>query len=63
MATADPAISKSYTPMMMAMATSQGTLTPGGDGPANAIAIMMALIAGVLAIGYALVERKVNENE
>lgn len=62
MSTADPAIGKSYTPMMMAMATSQGTLTPGGDGPANAIAIMMALIAGVLAIAYALVERQVNRN-
>ncbi|OZG68033.1 carbohydrate ABC transporter permease [Bifidobacterium eulemuris] len=60
MQTADPGISKSYTPMMMAMNTSQGTLTPGGDGPASAIAIVMALIAGVLAMAYALVERKVN---
>ena len=47
--------------MMMAMNTSQGTLTPSGDGPASAVAIMMALIAGVLAMAYALVERKVNE--
>ena len=46
--------------MMMALNTSQGTLTPGGDGPASAIAIVMALIAGVLATIYALVERKVN---
>ena len=61
MQTADPGISKTYTPMMMAMNTSQGTLTPGGDGPASAIAIFMALIAGILAILYALVERKVNE--
>ncbi|KFJ08217.1 carbohydrate ABC transporter permease [Bifidobacterium tsurumiense] len=60
MQTADPGISKSYTPMMMALNTSQGTLTPGGDGPASAIAIVMALIAGVLATIYALVERKVN---
>lgn len=61
MQTADPGISKSFTPMMMAMNTSQGTLTPSGDGPASAVAIMMALIAGVLAMAYALVERKVNE--
>ncbi len=39
----------------------QGTLTPGGDGPASAVAIVMALIAGVLAMIYALVERKANE--
>ena len=61
MQTADPGISKSFTPMMMAMNTSQGTLTPSGDGPASAVAIMMALIAGMLAMAYALVERKVNE--
>ncbi|WP_055427778.1 carbohydrate ABC transporter permease [Bifidobacterium aesculapii] len=61
MAISDPSISKSYTPMMMALNTSQGTLTPGGDGPASAIAIVMALIAGVLAAVYALVERKVND--
>ena len=61
MQTADPGISKTYTPMMMAMNTSQGTLTPGGGGPASAVAIVMALIAGVLAMIYALVERKANE--
>lgn len=61
MAISDPSISKSYTPMMMALNTSQGTLTPGGDGPASAIAIVMALIAGVLAAVYTLVERKVND--
>nr|WP_241222807.1 sugar ABC transporter permease [Bifidobacterium samirii] len=60
MSNADPGISKSYTPMMMALNTSQGTLTPGGDGPASAIAIVMALIAGILAAIYAIVERKVN---
>lgn len=61
MQTMDQGISKSYTPMMMALNTSQGSLTPGGDGPASAIAIVMALIAGVLAIGYAFAESKVNE--
>ena len=58
---ADPGISKSYTPMMMALNTSQGTITPGGDGPASAIAILMAIIAGILAMIYILAERKVNE--
>lgn len=61
MSTADPGISTSYTPMMMAMNTSRSTITPSGDGPASAIAIMMALIAGVLALGYALIERKVSK--
>lgn len=61
MQTSDPGISKSYTPMMMAMNTSQGTITPSGDGPANAIAIVMALIAGILAMIYAFAERKVNQ--
>ena len=61
MSIADPGISKSYTPMMMALNTSRGTLTPSGDGPASAIAIVMALIAGILAAIYAIVERKVNE--
>lgn len=61
MSTADPGIPKSYTPMMMAMYTSRGSITPSGDGPASAIAIAMAVIAGVLAMVYALVERKVSE--
>ncbi|MBT1172244.1 sugar ABC transporter permease [Bifidobacterium sp. MA2] len=61
MSVSDPSISKSFTPMMMALYTSRGTLTPSGDGPASAIAIVMALIAGVLAALYALAERKVNE--
>lgn len=62
MQTADPGISNSFTPMMMAMNTSRGTLTPKGNGPASAIAIVMALIAGVLACLYAYIERKVNES-
>lgn len=52
---------KSYTPMMMAYNTMMGTLTPGGDGPASAISIVMALIAGLLAIAYAFIERKVSK--
>ena len=49
----------SYTPMMMALNTAKKTLTPGGDGPASAIAIVMALIAGILAVLYFLIDRKV----
>ncbi|KFI64180.1 carbohydrate ABC transporter permease [Bifidobacterium cuniculi] len=62
MQTADPGISYSYTPMMMAFNTSRGFLTPKGDGPASAIAIVMAVIAGLLAMAYAFVERKVSES-
>lgn len=58
---ADSTIPGTYTPMMMVLNTSRRTLTPGGDGPASAIAIVMAIIAGLLALGYAVIERKVND--
>lgn len=54
---------KAYTPMMMAYNTTMGTLTPSGDGPGSAVAIVMALIAGVLAVGYFFVDRKVAGND
>ena len=47
-----------YTPMMMAYNTMMGSITPSGAGPASAISILMALVAGVLAVIYALVQRK-----
>lgn len=47
-----------YTPMMMAYNTMMGGLSPSGDGPASAISILMALIAGVLAVVYALLQKK-----
>lgn len=47
-----------YTPMMMAYNTMMGRMTPSGAGPASAVSIMMALIAGVLAVIYALAQRK-----
>lgn len=50
-----------YTPMMMAYNTMIGTISPSGNGPASAISIVMALIAGSLAVAYALIERKVNK--
>lgn len=50
-----------YTPMMMAYNTMIGQITPSGDGPAAATSIVMAVIAGVLAVAYALIEKKVND--
>ena len=47
-----------YTPMMMAYNTAMGQISPSGSGPASAISILMALVAGVLAVIYALVQRK-----
>jgi len=47
-----------YTPMMMAYNTMMGAITPSGAGPPSAISILMALVAGVLAVLYALVQRK-----
>lgn len=61
MQTADPGISNSFTPMMMALNTMKGSLTPQGPGPASAISIVMALIAGVLAVGYFMMERKISK--
>lgn len=63
METANPWMGKDYTPMMMAYNTMMGTITPAGDGPASAISIVMALIAGALAIVYALLQRKVSTGE
>lgn len=50
-----------YVPMMMAYNTMMGSLSPSGDGPASAVSIVMAVIAGVLAVVYALVDRKVSK--
>lgn len=47
-----------FTPMMMAYNTMMGAITPSGAGPASAISILMALVAGALAVIYALVQRK-----
>ncbi|MBV7362932.1 sugar ABC transporter permease [Actinomycetaceae bacterium TAE3-ERU4] len=51
-------MSKSYTPMMMAYNSMMGTISPSGPGPANAVSLMMALVAGLLAFLYVLVQRK-----
>lgn len=58
MSTSQSWMGASYTPMMMAYNTMMGEISPSGDGPASAVSIVMAVIAGILALLYALVERK-----
>ena len=59
MRAANPWMSADYMPMLMAYNTLMGNLSPSGNGPASAISIVMALIAGVLAVLYFLLQRKV----
>ncbi|WP_431806558.1 carbohydrate ABC transporter permease [Microbacterium paraoxydans] len=49
---------KDFTPMMLTYNTMMGELSPSGSGPASAYSLLMALIAGVLAIAYALLQRR-----
>lgn len=60
MASANSWMGEGYTPMMYAYNTMMGHFTPGGDGPASAISVVMAVIAGVLAAVYAFAQRKVD---
>lgn len=59
MAKAAPWMDGDYTPMMMAYNTMMGGISPSGDGPASAVSIMMALIAGILALGYVFVQKRI----
>lgn len=59
--TVNPWMGKDYTPMMMSYNTMMGTISPSGDGPASAISIVMAVIAGLLAVIYAMVQRRFNK--
>lgn len=59
METVNPWMGNAYTPMMMAYNTMMGTLSPQGAGPASAVALMMAVVAGSLALAYVLVQRRV----
>ncbi|WP_157773506.1 carbohydrate ABC transporter permease [Brachybacterium vulturis] len=48
-----------YTPMMMAYNTAiGGQISPSGVGPASAISLVMAVLAGLLALVYILVQRR-----
>lgn len=58
MATANQWMGNDYMPMQFAYNTMMGGISPSGDGPASAISIVMALIAGTLAIVYSLLQRK-----
>ncbi|MEV8170420.1 sugar ABC transporter permease [Microbacterium sp. NPDC077486] len=49
---------KDFTPMMLTYNTMMGELSPSGSGPASAYSLLMAGIAGVLAIVYALLQRR-----
>lgn len=49
---------KDFTPMMLTYNSMMGELTPSGSGPASAYSLLMALVAGVLAIIYALLQRR-----
>ena len=53
---------KDYMPMQMAYASLMGQITPSGAGPASAISILMALVAGVLAVIYAISQRRLNND-
>lgn len=59
METVNPWMGKDYTPMMLSYNTMMGTLSPSGDGPASAVSIVMATIAGCMAAVYAVIQRKV----
>ncbi|AZA12590.1 carbohydrate ABC transporter permease [Corynebacterium choanae] len=56
------ALPSDYMPMLMALAIKNNQVTVGGvsgAGPAAAVSLVMAIIAGVLALLYALIQRKV----
>lgn len=58
MQTANSWMGKDYTPMMLTYNSMMGEISPSGSGPASAYSLLMALIAGVLAIVYALLQRR-----
>lgn len=47
-----------YTPMMLAYNSLMGQVTPSGSGPASALSLLMAVIAGALAGIYAFAQRR-----
>ena len=59
MRTANPWMGMDFTPMMMAYNSMMGGLSPSGPGPASAISITMAVIAGAMAVVYAILQRRV----
>lgn len=47
-----------YTPMMLTYNSLMGTVSPSGSGMASAYSLLMAVIAGGLAVVYALLQRR-----
>lgn len=47
-----------YTPMMLTYNSMMGEISPSGSGPASAYSLLMAVIAGALAVVYSFVQRK-----
>lgn len=58
METANPWMGKAFTPMMLTYNSLLGAVSPSGTGIASAYSVLMAVIAGVLTIVYALLQRK-----
>ncbi|MCR2812364.1 sugar ABC transporter permease [Microbacterium sp. zg.Y1090] len=54
----NPWMGKGYTPMMLTYNSLLGAVSPSGTGVASAYSLLMAVIAGILAIIYALVQRR-----
>jgi len=51
-----------YTPpVMVAYNSMTGALSPSGSGPASAISVLIALVAGALAALYALVQNRIDK--
>lgn len=61
MATVQPAMGAAYTPMMLAYNTAAGTISPSGSGPASAVSIVMAILSGIMAAIYAIVQKKLDK--
>lgn len=47
-----------YTPMMLTYNSMMGEISPSGSGPASAYSLLMAVIAGALAVIYSFAQRK-----
>lgn len=62
MEAANPWMGKAYTPMMLTYNSMMGAISPSGTGPASAYSLLMAAIAGALAIVYALLQRRKGAN-
>lgn len=61
LATVNPWMGKDFMPMMLAYNSMMGQVSPSGSGPASAVSIVMAVFAGVLAAGYAVIQRRVSQ--